>query len=111
MVLDFEKPIVELEAKLNDMKKLASESDVNVNEAVSELEKKIKKAKKSKKSFKSTFKENVSNDDLIRWILIGLAIIVGIAVINLLGGLLGGVLGIILLIVAIWLVLSLLDII
>lgn len=46
MVLEFEKPIAELEAKLNDMKKLASESNVNVSEAVSELEKKIKKLKK-----------------------------------------------------------------
>ncbi|MEM1405563.1 MAG: acetyl-CoA carboxylase carboxyltransferase subunit alpha [Bacteroidota bacterium] len=46
MVLEFEKPIAELETKLSDMKKLASESNVNVSEAVSELEKKINKLKK-----------------------------------------------------------------
>ncbi|MEM9857667.1 MAG: acetyl-CoA carboxylase carboxyltransferase subunit alpha [Bacteroidota bacterium] len=46
MILDFEKPIAELEAKLSDMKKLASESNVNVNDAVSELENKISKLKK-----------------------------------------------------------------
>ncbi|MEM6523756.1 MAG: acetyl-CoA carboxylase carboxyltransferase subunit alpha [Bacteroidota bacterium] len=55
MVLDFEKPIAELEAKLNDMKKLASESDVNVNDAVAELENKISKLKRD------TF------DNLTRW--------------------------------------------
>ena len=46
MVLEFEKPIAELEIKLSDMKKLASESNVNVSEAVSELEEKINKLKK-----------------------------------------------------------------
>lgn len=46
MILEFEKPIAELEAKLTDMKKLASDSNVNVSEAISELEKKISKLKK-----------------------------------------------------------------
>ncbi|MEM7109255.1 MAG: acetyl-CoA carboxylase carboxyltransferase subunit alpha [Bacteroidota bacterium] len=46
MVLDFEKPIADLEAKLSDMKKLASQSDVNVNDAVAQLEDKISKLKK-----------------------------------------------------------------
>ena len=46
MLLDFEKPIAELEAKLLDMKKLASDNDVNVGEAVKSLEDKIKSLKK-----------------------------------------------------------------
>jgi len=46
MLLDFEKPIAELEAKLLDMKKLASDSDVNVEAAVKSLEDKIKTLKK-----------------------------------------------------------------
>ena len=46
MLLDFEKPIAELEAKLLDMKQLATESDVDVKEAVKSLENKIKELKK-----------------------------------------------------------------
>ncbi len=46
MLLDFEKPIAELEAKLHDMKNLASDNDVNVEEAVKSLEDKIKTLKK-----------------------------------------------------------------
>ena len=46
MLLDFEKPIAELEAKLADMKKLASESDVDVTDAVKSLENKIDSLKK-----------------------------------------------------------------
>jgi acetyl-CoA carboxylase carboxyl transferase subunit alpha len=45
MLLDFEKPIVELEAKLKDMKQLAQENDVDVSEAVRSLEDKIYKLK------------------------------------------------------------------
>jgi len=55
MLLEFEKPIAELEEKLADMKMLASSNDVDVNEAVKTLEKKIKKLKKD------TF------DNLTRW--------------------------------------------
>ncbi len=46
MLLEFEKPIAELEEKLADMKKLAKESDVDVTEAVDKLEKKILQLKK-----------------------------------------------------------------
>ena len=46
MLLDFEKPIAELEAKLADMKQLASTNDVNVGDAVKSLEKKITELKK-----------------------------------------------------------------
>lgn len=46
MLLDFEIPIAELEAKLEDMKKLASENDVDVAEAVKSLEEKINSLKK-----------------------------------------------------------------
>ena len=46
MQLEFEKPIVELESKLTDMKELAKQSDVDVSEAVTQLETKIKKLKK-----------------------------------------------------------------
>lgn len=46
MLLDFEKPIAELEAKLEDMKKIALESDVDVKDAVKSLETKIKTLKK-----------------------------------------------------------------
>ena len=46
MLLEFEKPIAELESKLEDMKKIAQESDVDVSEAVSTLEKKINSLKK-----------------------------------------------------------------
>ncbi|MFY0688585.1 MAG: acetyl-CoA carboxylase carboxyltransferase subunit alpha [Cyclobacteriaceae bacterium] len=46
MLLDFEKPIAELEEKLADMKQLAQESDVDVTDATEKLEKKIVKLKK-----------------------------------------------------------------
>lgn len=46
MQLDFEKPIVELEAKLEGMKQIARESDVDVTEAIKTLEKKIHGLKK-----------------------------------------------------------------
>ena len=46
MLLDFEKPISELESKLADMKELAKSSDVDVSDAISELEKRILKLKK-----------------------------------------------------------------
>ena len=71
------------------------------------LTKRVKKMKKQSKIFKT----NVSNDDLVRWILIGVAILVGIALINFIGGLLGNILGLLLLVVVIWLLLSLLGVI
>ena len=46
MHLEFEKPIVELENKLADMKHLAQESEVDVTEAIDKLEAKILKLKK-----------------------------------------------------------------
>lgn len=46
MHLEFEKPIFELESKLADMKELAKQSDVNVSDAVKQLEAKIKQLKK-----------------------------------------------------------------
>ncbi len=46
MLLDFEKPIAELEAKLSDMKQLAADSNVDFSEAVKALEDKILKLKK-----------------------------------------------------------------
>ena len=46
MLLDFEKPIAELESKLQDMKQLADESDRSVMEAIRALEKKILDLKK-----------------------------------------------------------------
>ncbi len=46
MQLDFEKPIVELEAKLAGMKEIARESDVDVTDAIKTLESKIKGLKK-----------------------------------------------------------------
>src|SRR5882757_3057416 len=45
-LLDFEKPIAELEAKLTDMKTLADASDESVNKAIQTLEKKIEELKK-----------------------------------------------------------------
>lgn len=45
-LLDFEKPIAELETKLQDMKQLADDSDDNVNKAIRALEKKILELKK-----------------------------------------------------------------
>ncbi len=45
-LLDFEKPIAELEAKLADMKQLADASDESVNKAILTLEKKIEDLKK-----------------------------------------------------------------
>lgn len=45
MLLDFEKPIAELEGKLEDMKQLAHDSDANVKDAIKALEKKIKQLK------------------------------------------------------------------
>lgn len=46
MLLEFEKPIAELEAKLNDMKQLAGDNDKSVNNAIKALEKKILDLKK-----------------------------------------------------------------
>lgn len=46
MLLDFEKPIAELESKLIDMKELAKTSDVDVTATVDQLEEKILKLKK-----------------------------------------------------------------
>jgi acetyl-CoA carboxylase carboxyl transferase subunit alpha len=46
MLLDFEKPIAELEAKLNDMKALATGSDDKIQEAIQALEQKITQLKK-----------------------------------------------------------------
>lgn len=46
MLLDFEKPIAELEAKLGDMIHMAQNSDANVKDAIKALEKKIKQLKK-----------------------------------------------------------------
>lgn len=55
MLLDFEKPIVELEEKIAEMRTLAQNSGVEVTEAVKSLEKKLVKLKKE------TF------SDLTRW--------------------------------------------
>ena len=41
MLLEFEKPIADLEAKLQDMKQLAGDNDEKVNSAIQALEKKI----------------------------------------------------------------------
>ncbi|MFT5642423.1 MAG: acetyl-CoA carboxylase carboxyl transferase subunit alpha [Cyclobacteriaceae bacterium] len=46
MHLEFEKPIVELENKLADMKELARQSDVDVSDAIDKLENKILELKK-----------------------------------------------------------------
>ncbi len=46
MLLDFEKPIVELEAKIADMKALAQQSGVDVTDAVKSLEEKLIRLKK-----------------------------------------------------------------
>ena len=45
MLLEFEKPIAELEAKLSEMKTLASESNVDVSDAIRSLEEKIEQLK------------------------------------------------------------------
>lgn len=44
-LLDFEKPIAELESKLNDMKVLASNNDVDVSDAIKALESKLQELK------------------------------------------------------------------
>ena len=46
MLLEFEKPIAELESKLEDMKHLAGDSDEKVKDAIKALEKKILDLKK-----------------------------------------------------------------
>jgi len=46
MLLDFEKPIVELDAKIADMKSLAQQSGVDVTDAIKSLEEKLQKLKK-----------------------------------------------------------------
>lgn len=55
MLLEFEKPIADLEAKLKDMKELALESNVDVSDAVKSLEERIRQLKED------TFK------NLTRW--------------------------------------------
>jgi acetyl-CoA carboxylase carboxyl transferase subunit alpha len=45
-MLEFEKPIAELETKLVEMQQIATDSKVDVSEAVKQLEEKIKKLKK-----------------------------------------------------------------
>lgn len=47
MELEFEKPIVELEKKLDEMRKLAAQNNVNVDQAIETLEKKIQELKRS----------------------------------------------------------------
>ena len=47
MVLDFEKPIVELETKLEEMRRIAGENDVDVSASVEALEDKINELKDS----------------------------------------------------------------
>ena len=46
MELEFEKPIVELEAKLNNMKEIEASSDVDMKSAIKEIEAKIETLKK-----------------------------------------------------------------
>lgn len=46
MLLDFEKPIVELDDKIADMKSLAQQSGVDVTEAIKTLEEKLQKLKR-----------------------------------------------------------------
>lgn len=46
MLLDFEKPIVELDEKIADMKSLAQQSGVDVTDAINSLEEKLQKLKK-----------------------------------------------------------------
>lgn len=46
MLLDFEKPIVELDEKISDMKTLAQQNGVDVSEAIKTLEEKLQKLKK-----------------------------------------------------------------
>ena len=46
MHLEFEKPIIELESKLSDMKELAQQSEVDVSDAITKLENKILKLAK-----------------------------------------------------------------
>lgn len=46
MLLDFEKPIVELDEKIADMKSLAQQSGVDVTDAIKSLEEKLQKLKK-----------------------------------------------------------------
>ena len=46
MLLDFEKPIVELDEKIADMKSLAQQNDVDVSDAIKSLEEKLQKLKK-----------------------------------------------------------------
>jgi acetyl-CoA carboxylase carboxyl transferase subunit alpha len=45
MLLDFEKPIVELEDKIADMKSLAQQSSVDVTDALQSLQEKLQKLK------------------------------------------------------------------
>ena len=45
MLLEFEKPIVELEKKLEDMRRMATESEVDITEAARKLEERIEKLK------------------------------------------------------------------
>ncbi|TAG53101.1 MAG: acetyl-CoA carboxylase carboxyltransferase subunit alpha [Cytophagales bacterium] len=45
-MLDFEKPIAELEQKLQEMQQLATDSDIDASNAIKQLDEKIKKLKK-----------------------------------------------------------------
>lgn len=55
MLLDFEKPIIELDEKIADMKSLAQQSGVDVSDAIKTLEEKLQKLKKE------------TYDNLTRW--------------------------------------------
>ena len=44
-IFDFEKPIVELESKLEEMRQIAGDSGVEMDAAIGELEKKIEELK------------------------------------------------------------------
>ena len=95
------------EIQESSLKQLEKPTTLKDRIAKKALTKRVKKMQKKSKIFKN----NASNDDLIRWILIGVAILVAVALIRVLGGVLGNVLGLVLLILVLVLLLNVLGII
>ena len=94
------------EIQESSLEKLDKPTTLKDKIAKKAITKRVKKMQKKSKIFKS----NVSNDELIRWILIGVAVLVAIALLKFLGGALGNILGLVLLILVIVLLLNVLGV-
>jgi ABC-type multidrug transport system fused ATPase/permease subunit len=93
--------------EVEKLEKLEKTTTLKSKIAEKVMAKQMEKAHKESKFFKS----NLSNDDLVRWILIGIAVLVVVALLRLLPGLLSSILSLVLLVIVVWLILKVLGVI